>query len=132
MALPDVVKKCDEVMTHAWMVRTFVKHSEEAEDAVELLELPRVVFDVTRALETRLNDPVAYLRMLSKKIAKLRAATAQFAIDAPKISAHTNFRMASRSMTICVGQLESLLEEGNALLSATPAHSTADDLDSDD
>lgn len=114
--LSSIVRRCDELMAHAWMVRTFVKHSEEAEDAPELMELPRMVFDVTRALETRVTDPAAYLKMLDKKLGKLRAATQQFAIDAPKISVHTNFVMAVRSLQICVRELEELLHAGLSLL----------------
>ena len=132
MTLLEVVQKCDEVMAHAWMVRTFVKHCEEAEDSPELLELPRMVFDVTRALETRVNDPVAYIKMLGKKIAKLRAATVQFAADAPKISMHTNFLMAARSMTICVTQLESLLAEGSRILATAPAQAVVDEPETED
>ena len=30
--LSEIVDECQDVMAHAWMVRTFVKHSEEVED----------------------------------------------------------------------------------------------------
>ena len=63
----EIVDRCQTVMAHAWMVRTFVKHSEEAEDFPELMGLPRAVFDTSRALETRVDDPAAYLKMPRSK-----------------------------------------------------------------
>ena len=114
-------------MSHAWMVRTFVKHSEEAEDYPELMEIVRMVFDASRALETRVSDPPAYLKMLWKKISKLKAATEQFAVDAPRISMHTNFALAVRSMQICIKDLEELLQLGQQLLAATPVTTAAAD-----
>ena len=99
------VKNCEDLMAHAWMVRTFVKHSEEAEDAVELMALPRQIFDLSMALESRVGDPAAYHKMLSKKLGKLRKASAQFAADAPAISTHTNFQMAARSVAVVVDGL---------------------------
>ncbi|MBT4866570.1 MAG: amidohydrolase, partial [Planctomycetaceae bacterium] len=66
----EIVDRCQTIMAHAWMVRTFVKHSDEAEDFPELMHLARAVFDTARALETRVDDPAAYLKMLTKKIGK--------------------------------------------------------------
>ena len=67
-ALADAVSRCETIMAHAWMVRTFIKHSDEVEDFPELMGIVRAVFDTARALETRIDDPVGYLRMLRKKI----------------------------------------------------------------
>lgn len=108
--LAELVQRCDDILTHAWMVRTFVKHSEEVDDYPELMEVVRVVFDATRALETRVSDPAAYVHMLRKKYGKLKAATEQFAVDAPRVSMHTNFAMAVRSLQICVRELGELLQ----------------------
>ena len=124
-SLAEVVQQCDDVMAHAWMVRTFIKHSEEGEDYTELMDIVRTVFDSSRALETRADDPPAYLHMLRKKIGKLRAAAAQFAIDAPKISMHTNFAMAVRSMNLCVRDLENLLKLGQELQQTASTASAA-------
>jgi hypothetical protein len=110
-----VVEQCQVVMSHAWMVRTFVKHCEEVENFPELMNLPRTVFDVARALETQVDDPAAYLQMLRKKIGKLRSATEQFAQDAPAASMHTNFQQAVLSMRGCVARLEELLARGLAI-----------------
>jgi hypothetical protein len=68
LSTQQAVARCQQILAHAWMVRTFVKHSPQVEEFPELMEVARVVFDVTRALETRVNDPAAYLQMLRKKI----------------------------------------------------------------
>jgi hypothetical protein len=118
--LEDVVGRCQQVLAHAWMVRTFIKHSEEVEDFPELAGIVRAVFDTSRALETRVDDPPGYVNMLRKKLGKLRAAAAQFRSDAPRASAHTNFQQAVISMDACVEELADLLERAQAL-GKTPA-----------
>jgi GrpB-like predicted nucleotidyltransferase (UPF0157 family) len=105
----NAVERCERIMAHAWMVRTFVKHSTEIEDFPELMEIVRTVFDASRALETKVTDPPGYLHMLRKKISKLRKAAEQFAHDAPLASDHTNFRLAVVSMRSCVQELEDIL-----------------------
>ncbi|MHC4877721.1 MAG: amidohydrolase [Planctomycetota bacterium] len=124
--LQDVVTRCDEVMANAWMVRTFVKHSEEIEDFPELeglMGLARTAFDAARALETRVDDPPAYLHMLRKKIGRLKKAAEQFEEDAFQASVHTNFVMAVRSMNVCVRDLQELLDLGTQMQQATTAQS---------
>jgi hypothetical protein len=120
MSLADVVGRCDEVLAHAWMVRTFIKHCEEVDDYPELMEIVRSVFDISRALETRLTDHVAYLRMLQKKLGKLRQAAEKFQVDALRASTHTNFQQAVKSILVCVRELELLLSRGQELLAALP------------
>jgi hypothetical protein len=112
----DIVRRCQVVMAHAWMVRTFVKHSEEVEEFPELMGIARVVFDTSRALEAKLEEPPAYLRMLRKKIGKLRSATEQFRRDAETSSTHTNFRQAVISMEGVIAELESLRGAGETAL----------------
>lgn len=106
----EAVARCQDVLAHAWMVRTFVKHSTEVEDFPELMGIVREVFDASRALETRVDDPPAYLHMLRKKIGKLRQAAAKFRADAPTASTHTNFQQAVISMDVCVRDLELILK----------------------
>lgn len=106
----QIVQRCQKIMAHAWMVRTFVKHSEEAEDFPELMNMVRAVFDTSRALETRADDPPAYLHMLRKKIGKLKSAAGQFRSDAAEASSHTNFQQAAISLDACVEELSALLE----------------------
>lgn len=117
----EIVARCQQVMAHAWMVRTFVKHSDEVEEFPELMGLVRTVFDTSRALETKRNDPPAYLHMLRKKIGKLRKAAEQFRGDAPLASSHTNFQQAVVSMDAAVEQLQELLELAGRAPEAGPA-----------
>lgn len=123
--LSEIVRRCDELLAHAWMVRTFIKHGEEIDDYPELMEIVRSVFDISRALETRQADPVGYVRMLNKKVGKLRKAAEQFAVDALKASTHTNFQQAVKSMNVCVRELQSLSARGQELLAALPAAAIA-------
>ena len=111
-SLDDIVRRCDEVMSHAWMVRTFVKHSDEVEQFPELMGIVRSVFDLSRAVETRVDDPAEYFKMLDKKLGELRRAADQFAVDAPQASTHTNFAQAVISIQASVRELEELLSEG--------------------
>lgn len=116
----EVVRRCQGLLAHAWMVRTFVKHSPEVESFPELMEIARTVFDVSRALETRIADPEGYLLMLRKKIGKLRQAADRFRHDAPLASAHTNFQQAVVSIDAAVAGLEMALRETMAW-SGTPS-----------
>jgi len=116
----EIVARCEQVMAHAWMVRTFVKHSEEAEEYPELMPLARTVFDVARALETRLDDPSGYFRMLRKKIGRLARAADAFRVEAPQVSGHMNFRQAVISMDACVAELRELLAAGEQAVARPP------------
>ena len=102
--------RCQVIFAHAWMVRTFVKHSDVVEDFPELMQIVRTVFDTCRALEPKVGEPIEYLATLRKKIGKLREAAAQFRHDAPLASDHTNFHQAVISMDGCVGELEAILK----------------------
>lgn len=112
--LVQAMERAETVMAHAWMVRAFVRHSDEAEDFPELLEVGRAVFDAARALETRIHDPQEYFKMLGKKIGKLKSAAEQFRHDAPLASSHTNFQQAVRSLDGCVAELQRILAEVKA------------------
>ncbi len=118
MSLPleELVDRSQKVFAHAWMVRTFVKHSDEAEDFPELMGIARAVFDTAMALESRLGDPNAYFRMLEKKIGKLRQAADRFRTDAPIASTHTNFQQAVISMDACVAEWNRLLAASQEFL----------------
>ncbi len=114
----ELVEQCENAMAHAWMVRTFVKHSEEVEDFPGLMPIARTVFDTARALETRVDDPPAYFRMLQKKLGKLRQASEQFAVDAPEASTHMNFVQAVASIRAAVAELETRLAQWQELSAA--------------
>ena len=105
----DLAGRVTALLAHLWMVRTFVKHSEEAEEFPELLELPRVAFDAARALESRLDDESQLVRMLAKKLPGLRRAAAKFKTDAAAASTHTNWQQAGVSLDAVVAELTRLL-----------------------
>ena len=130
--LSDIIQRCDEVLAHAWMVRTFIKHGEEIDDYPELMGIVRSVFDISRALETRQGDLVGYVRMLNKKVGKLRKAAEQFAVDALKASTHTNFQQAVKSMNVCVRELLRLSARGQELLAALPPTAITSSIEEDD
>ena len=113
--LEKLVIRCQKILSHGWMVRTFIKHSPEAEDFPELMMLARSVFDLSRALETRIEKPAGYFKMLDKKLGKLKKAVAQFQVDAPLASTHTNFQQAAISIATIADDLTLLLEHGKRL-----------------
>lgn len=104
--------RVDELLSHVWMVRTFLKHSEEAEEDDELMEIVRELYDYTLALGAPWNEKNAaeYLKQARKKLAKLRAATEHFEKLQPEISTHTNFQMAARSLRAAVGEIGEILD----------------------
>ncbi len=108
----ELVHRCQIILAHAWMVRTFVKHSSEVEDFPELMGIVRAVFDLSRAVEPRVGNPVEYLQMLDKKLPELKRAVEKFAIDAPHASTHTNFAQAVISIRASAEDLAGLLVEG--------------------
>lgn len=110
MSADDAVSRCQTIFAHAWMVRTFVKHSEITEDFPELMQIVRTVFDTARAVDSKVANPLEYLATLRKKIGKLRAAAIQFADDAPKASDHENFRQAVISIRSCIAEFDAILE----------------------
>jgi len=121
----QTVARCQTILAHAWMVRTFVKHGPEVEDFPELMGIVRTVFDLSRALETRVDDPAGYIHMLRKKIGKLRQAAADFRRDAPLASGHTNFQQAVISIDGCVRELEQVLASFPPVSSPTIADGAA-------
>jgi len=125
-SLEQAVARCQTIMAHAWMVRTFVKHSPEVEEFPELMDIVRTVFDLSRALETRVADPSGYLHLLKKKISKLRKAADKFRHDAPLASTHTNFQQAVISIDACVAELEKVLAAAPAAVPHTE-HASDDD-----
>ena len=106
------VKKIDELLSHVWMVRTFLKHSEEAEEDDELNEVFRTYYDYMLALGAPLaaGDNEKYLKQAKKKFAKLKRATELFIEIQPEISSHTNFQMAVTSARISITQIAALLD----------------------
>ena len=112
MSPADQVKKIDELLSHVWMVRTFLKHCEEAEEDDDLNEVHRALYDYMLALGGPLQngDYEKYLKQAKKKLRKLKSATELFVEIQPEVSSHTNFQMAAVSLKLSVGKIVELVE----------------------
>jgi hypothetical protein len=100
----------DAQVAHIWMVRTFLKHSDEAAEDEELAEVHRELYDFAHSLgePLSLGDSAKYLRMVEKKLSKLRRSAELFAEIQPEISGHMNYRMARVSLTTAVNEITRL------------------------
>jgi hypothetical protein len=107
----EAVRRLEGVLAHLWMVRTFLKHAEEIQEDADLLEVPRTLFDYIRAVEpaAQRGDTKEYLHRIRGKLHRLRRVAELFAAEHPRVSDHTNFQMAARSLTASVGQIEEIL-----------------------
>jgi len=107
----EAMERINVILAHAWMVRAFLKHADEAQDDAEILDVHRTIFDYTRAVEPSFErrDPVEYLRRVKGKLPKLRRAAELFAREYKRVSDHTNFHMAALSLSGVVRQLEEIL-----------------------
>lgn len=105
------MRRVDALLSHVWMVRTFLKHCEEAEEDEELCDVHRTLYDCMHALGGPLaaGDAEGYLKQARKKLSKLRAAAELFAEIQPEVSGHTNFVMARQSLTTAVGEVAAAL-----------------------
>lgn len=110
-----MMSEIDNWISHVWMVRTFLKHSDEATDDEELAEVHRGLYDFMLALGPSLDagDAQRYLKIARKKIGKLRAVTADFVELQPEVSGHMNFKMAAKSLSLAVKQIDRLLQESD-------------------
>jgi hypothetical protein len=117
------MRRIDDLLSHVWMVRTFLKHSDEAEEDEELREVHRGLYDYMLSLGSfvQAEDAAGYLKQARKKLSKLRRTTELFLEIQPEVSAHTNFQMAARSLQTAVQELEQLLagEIGSPDIEAT-------------
>jgi hypothetical protein len=112
MTRDEAMRRIDTELAHVWMVRAFVKHSEEAEDDEELAGVHRALYDYQLAVGGAWRDGNAeeYLKLAGKKISKLRAAAETFARIQPEVSTHTNFQMAVASLNAAVAEIGRFLE----------------------
>src|SRR5262245_44319360 len=113
MTSTERMQVIDTQLAHVWMVRAFLKHSEEAAEDDELAEVHRELYDFMLALGGPLEDGKAdeYLRLASKKYGKLKRAAETFARIQPEVSQHTNFAMAAAALTAAVAEVGRLLAE---------------------
>jgi hypothetical protein len=111
MTPDETMARCQPVLAHLWMVRTFLKHAPEVEEDAELLEVPRMLFDSIRAVEPAYErgDAVEFVRRLKGKLPKLRRVAELLEREHKRVSDHTNFQMAAASLSGAVRQLEEVL-----------------------
>jgi len=111
MSPREAMCRIDVELSHVWMVRTFLKHCDEAEEEEQVQEIQRTLYDTMHALGSswQQQDAVAYLRQIRKKFAKLRRAADKFTDIQPEISGHTNFRMAAQSLREAVQRISEIL-----------------------
>ncbi len=111
MSPEEAMERINTILAHAWMVRNFLKHAEELQDDEEMLEVHRMIFDYIRAVEPSYQgkDAQEYLRRASGKLPKLRRVADLFEREYRRISVHTNFEMAARSLSGCVRQIAEIL-----------------------
>ncbi len=112
MTPTDAMCRIDALLSHVWMVRTFLKHSEESQEDEELCEIYRTLYDAMHALggPWKEQDAGAYLKIARKKLGKLQRAAEHFAAIQPDVSAHTNFQMAAASLGHAVGEISQILK----------------------
>ena len=109
----DVMERINGLLAHAWMVRTFLKHSEEVQSDPEMLEVHRMIFDYCRAVEPayQRRDAAEYLHRARGKFSKLKKQAEFFAANYRRVSDHTNFQMAALSLSGVVAEIENILGE---------------------
>ena len=113
MTPDEAMERLNVVMAHAWMVRNFLKHADEVQDDPEVLEVHRMIFDFIRAAEPsyQRKDAREYLHRVRGKLPKLRRAAEYLEREWRTVSTHTNFEMASRSLSGCVKQIDEVLAQ---------------------
>jgi hypothetical protein len=118
MTPAEAVERLNVLLAHLWMVRTYLKHADEVTEDEQLIEIPRLLYDSIRAVEPSFlkGDFATYLRRLKGKLPKLRKGAELFAREYKRVSAHTNFEMASLSLSGAVRQMEEVF----AAIQSTP------------
>src|SRR5829696_1036613 len=131
MTPAEAVERLNFLLAHLWMVRTYLKHADEVTEDEQLIEIPRLLYDSIRAVEPAYlaGDHATYLRRLKGKLPKLRKGAELFAREYKRVSAHTNFEMASLSLSGAVRQMEEVFAAlGPAQMKPTPeAEENGDD-----
>lgn len=112
MAPDEAMRRIDTLLAHVWMVRAFLKHSDEAEDDEELAGVHRTLYDYQLAVGAawQNQDAGEYLKQANKKFSKLRAAAETLARIQPEVSTHTNFQMAVASLNAAVEEIGRVLK----------------------
>lgn len=107
----QAMERINLLLAHAWMVRNFLKHADEVQEDEEMLEVHRMIFDYSRAVEPsyQRRDVKEYLHRAKGKLPKLRKVAEFFAQEYKRASDHTNFQMAAVSLSGVVTQIEEVL-----------------------
>jgi spermidine synthase len=107
----QTVVAIDQQVAHLWMVRTFLKHADEAEDDEELRSVVRDIYDFILAVGPidEVDDEAVYLKMAKKKLSKLRKATELYEEIQPEVSGHTNFVMAAKSLRLALDAITAVI-----------------------
>lgn len=111
MTATDAMERINLLLSHAWMVRNFLKHADEVQEDEEMLEVHRMIFDYSRAVEPayQRQDAAEYLHRARGKLGKLKKQADFFAENYRRASDHTNFQMAATSLSFVVRQIEEVL-----------------------
>jgi hypothetical protein len=112
MTADEAMCRIEALLAHVWMVRAFLKHSDEAAEDAELQEVHRGLYDYQLALGAAWDARQAheYLHLAGKKFGRLREASETLARIQPEVSTHTNFQMAVRSLSTAVREIGQVLE----------------------
>lgn len=111
--IPDhFLQKLDSLLSHLWMVRTFLKHCEEAEEDEEVAEVHRQLYDYAHAVGIHMSEshPSEAFRFAKKKFRRLREATELFEEIQEEVSGHMNFKMANKSLRCVTDDVNDLLQ----------------------
>jgi hypothetical protein len=110
--LNEAMRRMDALLSHLWMVRTFLKHSDEVQDDDELATVHRDLYDFMLALGPSFaaGDAREYFRLATRKLGRLRRAVETFSRIQPQISDHMNFKMAARSLELSWQEVRDLIE----------------------
>src|ERR1051325_3929355 len=113
MTPEQAMERINLLLSHAWMVRQFLKHADEVQEDEEMLDVHRMIFDYTRAVEPsyQRRDTAEYLRRAKGKLSKLRKVAEFFAANYRRVSDHTNFQMAATSLQFVVQQIDEVLTQ---------------------
>ncbi|MBM4004664.1 MAG: amidohydrolase [Planctomycetes bacterium] len=126
--LQEAMRRMDALLSHIWMVRTFLKHSEEVQDDDDLATVHRDLYDFMLALgpSAAAGDAREYFRLATRKAGRLRRAVETFSRIQPQVSEHMNFKMAARSLDIAWQEIRRLME-GLARETAVPSDPGAEE-----
>ncbi len=112
----QAMQRIDLLLSHVWMVRTFLKHCDEAIEDGELCDVHRGLYDYILALGKpwKDQDAAAYLKQAKKKLRRLNVAAELFNEIQEEVSGHTNFQMAARSLNGAVAEIQQIIESVTA------------------